>query len=374
MDVNDFDRLPDMTPLLVRLYDSHKLYSLVKEDKPLARAELTRAVTDLFERDLKPKEQELLADVLIGLMRQAERDLRQALAEKLAGLPHVPLRLILHLANDDITVAAPVLRKSMVLSDLDLIYIIKSQGPDYWQAIAGRERMNNDVIDVLADTRDIGTAVVLSNNDRVTLTRHAMAILGEMARNNDAIAKPLLMRPEMPESLAKELYRYVGNELKAYISAFYNTGQELQQAVSAVDELILEFVEPTPRRLPEFMPTEQMVMLAQEQATYNMLNMDMMMDALQKGKIPVFIAQFAAYTGIPAQKVHDFLRQSCPKGMAIACRAFRVQKNDFSRIYLMTHRMRSRNKLVNHTDMLNLLQYFDKVRPEVAMRIVQRAG
>ena len=59
--------------------------------------------------------------------------------------------------------------------------------------------------------------------------------------------------------------------------------------------------------------------------------------------------------------------------MAIACRAFRVQKSDFSKIYLMTHRMRSKHRLVNHKDMLDVLQYFDHVRPEVAKRIVARS-
>lgn len=370
MDLSDLDKSPHMTPLLVRLYDSHKLYGLVKDDKPLARAELTRAVTDLFERDLNAKEQELLADVLIGLMRQAEKDLRQALSERLAGLDNVPLRLILHLANDEITVAAPILRKSMVLSDLDLIYIIKSQGPDYWQAIAAREQMSHEVIDILADTRDVGTAVVLSKNERIKLTRHALNILADVAKEHEMLARPLLMRPEVPEELARRLYAHVGQELKDYIKAFFGVNREEPQSV--VDDLILEFAEATP--LPEFMPTDEMIEEAREIAAMNQLNLDLMMETLSKGNISFFIGQFSIYTGIPAKKVHGFLKKSCPKGMAIACRAFRVQKSDFSRIYLMTHKMRSKSRMVNHKDMLDVLQYFDKVRPEVAMRIVKRTS
>jgi len=368
MDLSNFDKSPHMTPLLVRLYDSHKLYGLVKDNKPLARAELTRAVTDLFETELTAREQELLADVLIGLMRQAERDLRQALSEKLASLPNVPLRLILHLANDEITIAAPVLRKSIVLSDLDLIYIIRSQGPDYWQAIAARGTLSSQVIDVLADTKDIGTAVVLTQNERIRLTRHALEVLSDMAARNDAVAKPLLMRPEIPRDLALRLYDHVGKELKDYIRAFFSV-EDVSPGSSAVEELIIEFGEASPH--PEFMPTDEMVTQAREKAKHNLLNLDVMMDSLQKGMIPAFIAQFSEYTGISARKVHDFLRQPCPKGMAIACRAFRIQKSDFSRIYLMTQRMRSRDRLVNHKDMLETLKYFDKVRPEVAMRIVR---
>jgi hypothetical protein len=74
------------------------------------------------------------------------------------------------------------------------------------------------------------------------------------------------------------------------------------------------------------------------------------------------------------KRVHDFLKQSCPKGIAIACRAFGVQKPDFSRIYLMTHRMRSSSRTVDHQEMLQTLLYFDKVRPEVARRLVMRTG
>ncbi len=374
MDLSQFDKSPHMTPLLVKLYDSHKLYGLVKDEKPLARAELTQAVTDLFERDLSGKEQELLADVMIGLMRQAETDLRRALAEKLAAFPNVPLRLVLHLANDEIEIASPILRHSLVLSDLDLIYIIKSQGPEYWQAIAARSNISDDVIDVLAETRDIATAIELSRNDRITLTRHAMNILAEMGRDDDKIARPLLHRSEIPEPLARSLYNYVSNDLKEYIGAFYHKdGGMDRKTETVVDDLILEFAEAPPPPKSEFMPSEAMLESAQKQAMANILNMDLMMDTLHKGQIAAFVAQFAEYTGIPVKKIHDFLRQPCPKGMAIACRAFRVQKSDFSRIYLMTHRMRSKNRLVNHKDMLELLQYFDKIRPETARRIVERS-
>ncbi len=370
MDLSRLDKLSHMTPLLVRLYDSHKLYGLVKDNKPLARAELTSAVTGLFEAELTAKEQDLLADVLIGLMNQAETDLREALAERLAVLDNVPLRLILHLANDEITIAAPILRKSVILSDLDLIYIIKSQGRDYWQIIASRENLSNEVIDVLAEIRDADTAVVLSKNERITLTRYALDVLGDMAEDNEALARPLLMRPEVPEELARRLYGHVGGELKTYIRAFFGVSDPHVETV--VDDLVLEFAERAPPAPPEFMPTDAMIRAAGKKASLNMLNLELMFESLNNGEIAPFIAQFAEYTSISARKIHDFLKQSCPKGMAIACRAFGIQKNEFSKIYLMTHRMRSKRRLVNHKDMMDVLQYFDKVRPEVAMRIVKR--
>src|SRR5262245_34641947 len=130
MDLSFLDKSSGVTPILVRLYDSHKLYGLAKDKKPMARAELTSAVSDLLDMDLSPRESELIADVLIALMRQAEKDLRLALAERLSVSDKAPLRLILQISNDDIDIAAPVLRNSNVLGDLDLIYIIKSKSAE----------------------------------------------------------------------------------------------------------------------------------------------------------------------------------------------------------------------------------------------------
>ncbi|MDB5490479.1 MAG: hypothetical protein JWO78_328, partial [Micavibrio sp.] len=124
-----------MAPILVRLYESQKLYSLASDETPAARAELTGAIAALLEKDLPVGERELVSDLLINLMRQAEKDLREALSERLSTMEHAPLRIVLHMANDEISIARPVLRHSPVLSDLDLMYIIKSKDASYWQEI-----------------------------------------------------------------------------------------------------------------------------------------------------------------------------------------------------------------------------------------------
>ena len=367
MDLRLFEKTPQITPLLVQLYESHKLYSMAKDRRPLAKAELTSAVAQLLEVHLSSQQKELLADVLVTLVRQAERDLRHALAERLAVMDNVPLRLILQLANDEIEIASPVLRKSPVFTDLDLVYIIKAHGPDYWREIAAREYLSPLIIDVLMETKDEGTAIILSANDRLKLTGHALRLLARMAQESEDIARPLLARAELPESIARQLYAHVGYELRLWIDSHFG-GSLGDEASRAVDSIIVEFAEAQ----SEFMPTAEMNKAAERFLSLNMLNMQMMMEALQKGQIASFIAFFSHYTGLTAERVHDFLKQSCPKGMAIACRAFGVQKSDFSRIYLMTHRMRSDARMVNHKDMLEVLSYFDKVRPEVAQRIVAR--
>jgi uncharacterized protein (DUF2336 family) len=361
-----------MAPLLLRLYESHKLYAMAEDERPQARTALTGAVADLLEVRLSGREQEILADVLISLMRQADYDLRRALSERMAVLDNVPLRLVLFMANDEIEIARPVLRDSLVLSDLDLIYIIKSQGPEYWQVVAQRENLSAGVINALADTRDVETAVILAGNERAVLTEYATQILAAMAQSHDEVARPLLSRPELPIAVARELYAHVGAQLKAHIRSFY--GEEAAAPLAkAFDDVFVDFADAGVYNRSEFFPTKTMSEAADRYSMAGLLNMNLVMDTIKRGQVPSFIALFAKYSGLPATRIHDMLLQACPKGMAIACRAFGVQKGDFSTIYIMTHRMRSKGRMVNHRDMLDALEYFDKIRPEAAMRIVRGA-
>ena len=147
-------------------------------------------------------------------------DLRRALSKRLSDLELAPHGLIVFLANDKIDVARPVLKYSPILKDIDLKMIIMSQGEEHWQAIADRENLTRSVIHALAETGDINTAINVSNNQDVKISRNSLELFCEMAKESEALAKPLLHRSEIPSDLAKTLYAYVGQELKTYITHY----------------------------------------------------------------------------------------------------------------------------------------------------------
>lgn len=85
MAFDGLEKTPGVVPLLVRLYDTHNLYTLAGEKQISdACAELTTIMVDLLSIKLSDREKELIADVLLGLMKQAEKDLR---AVKYNGWP-----------------------------------------------------------------------------------------------------------------------------------------------------------------------------------------------------------------------------------------------------------------------------------------------
>lgn len=366
MDLSFLDKSSGVMPLLVSLYDSHKLYSLTK-DKPEVRTQLTTAIGQLMGMKLSARETELVADVLIALMRQAEIDLRQAVSERLSVIENVPLRVVLQIANDKIEVAAPMLRNSLVLSDVDLLYIVKSKSPEYWQAIAARQDLSDHVVNVLADTRDFDTAVTLAENLSITLTEHALSVLSDLAQGNDVLGAPLLRRDEISNDIAARLYAAAGKELKQYILDTFEI--ETDVLIQTVDDVVLEFVESTQQN--EFMPTPAMINTSDEFYKRGILNINLMLETLKRGQIQMFVAQLSSYTRLSPQVVTEILAQPSGQGLAVACKAFDIIKPDFTSIYLLTNRVRNQGRMIDMKDMTRALHYFENVKRDVALEIIK---
>lgn len=348
----------DLEPLLVKLYDTHRLYQLAEDKQPEAKAELSHIVSGLLDMQLKQSEKELIADILINLMRQAEKDLRHAIADRLSALDNVPLRLVLFLAQDDIGVAETVLRHSPVLNDLDLLYIIQSRDSDYWRAIAARNKLNEPVIDALADTQDIPTVCTLAGNTDITLSSYAVDILSNLAETSEELARPLLTRAEITETIARKLYQAVGQEMEKTITA---TLQNELSVLESVKDILFEFSE---EAQDQYAPTHAMMKAAQMFADKNQLTSVLMLKTLKRGQIPSFVAQMSCFTGIRPNKMLGFLKDHNTNAMIITCRAVGLTRDEFIGIYLMTHKMRTDSPKINHAEFNRAIAYFDSIGVE----------
>lgn len=371
MSLGLLENSPKAGHLLVQLHDRHRLYELAKNTDPMARAELATIMTELLDMELSLAEQEIITDVLMGVIRKAEIDLRQALAQRIAALADAPLRMVLHLANDEISVAEPILRKSRALTDMDLIYIVKAKGAEYWRAIAKRPQMNAQLINTLAQTKDLDTAVNLVENKYITLTPEAAGLLAEMAQKAEGVARPLVMREDLSQDVIESLYRFVGKELKAYIRENYEglSQSVLEDVSDVVDEIVEEFIT---AQAQDDMPSPDMVVAAEALLSAKNLNPDVMVQALRRGHIAEFVAQFSVYCGLPAETVASMLAQKTAQGLAVACKAVGIEKPQFVNIFLLTARLRC-DGLIDHNDLSQALSYFDRIKVDVAQKILSQS-
>ena len=358
---------PQVAPLLVRLYDTHNLYALAEDNASGdACAELTTIMVDLLNIRLSPKESELITDVLLALMKKAEADLKMALSERLSAMEHVPLRIILSLANDDVKIADPVLRKSPVLQDMDLMYILQAQGVGHGRSIALRGGLSAAIIDMLVDMHDRQISFNLSGNENICLTAHAFDEISDMAVKDRDMAQLLLMREDLPQDIAGKMYEFVSAELKNTLRARFGIGAE--PAIAVLEDIALEI------RNPDRGPADELVAFAQNQMRRGELHVSTMIATLRRGQHATFLAQFSVYCGLPSTTVKAMVRQESGRGLAIACKAMDVTKADFVSLYLLTERFRSNVKrMVNHAELTRVMTMYDEINPEEARTILKNS-
>ncbi len=342
-----------------------ELYDLARDKSPQSRRQLTQAISEVLETELSFREAELVSDVLIALLKQAEHDFRKTLAERLSIMDGVPLRLVLHMANEDIDIARPVLQKSSVLGEFDLLYIIKSKSAEYWRAIATRESLSEQVVDVLADCNDFETALALAENTNITLSNRVLNIFAEIAQGAETLAVPLLRRDEVSEEIASMLYRYVSAEIRSFIVENYDV--DVKQIDNVISEVEEEFTSSVPKGL---MPEDYMIEDAREHQRNGSLTAHLMLSALRRGHIRSFVAQMSVYTGLSCEMIGQVLSQTSGQGLAVIAKAYDFEKSDFISMFMLTNKIWNYGRIVEMNDLHRAIGYYERATKDVTSKIL----
>ena len=198
------------------------LIALAKEPSSERRRELLRELTELFF--VTPQvhaagEAALFDAVMTKLSSEMEEAVRAELAQRLSAEEDPPHTLIRSLASDTINVAAPVLRRSPALSDADLVRIAETQGQGHLRAVARRERLTEELSDLIVQRADDQTLEVLLRNDGAQLSRQAHEVAVDRAAANPMLHEAVVDRASLPMDLLNEMYFVVEARLRGQIMA-----------------------------------------------------------------------------------------------------------------------------------------------------------
>ncbi|MGB1077335.1 MAG: DUF2336 domain-containing protein [Bdellovibrionales bacterium] len=381
MDIGLLEKAEHMKPLLVKLYDTHHVYNLAGDKKPEARAELGAIVSELLDVSVDTREKDLVADILLALVQQACVRLRQALAEKLSTMDGVPSRLILNFAYDEIDVAESVLKHSPVLDTLDLMYILQSKPAEYWAAVAARKDLPASIVDELSSLDDEHTHVVLVSNQDVVFSDKARDNLFESAKASDEVARPFLERSDVPRSLAKKLYDFVGEQIKQFIDEKYGfSGHRLDKAVDQAVEACLDGeIIPAEVENP-YLPSKGLMaseyaklqIMSERVAQVRNLMLKEMLQCLKLKDYKIFVAKFSVYMGIKPEETLEIISQKYGHGLAILSRAHGVDRSDFIKIFLLTDVIRSSEHVMQGVTLNRALAYYDRLDADIARSLYQK--
>ena len=109
------------------------------DPSPTARIGTAKKVSALFKRDrLTASERRIAEDIIGVLVEDVAVDVRSALSHELKHCAFLPHKFALSLAVDVDSVAIPMLQHSEVLTEADLIEILRAAGLGKRLAIARR--------------------------------------------------------------------------------------------------------------------------------------------------------------------------------------------------------------------------------------------
>ncbi len=178
-----------------------------------ARAALAAKFGHHYDSLVEGETRSLADSVLHLLVKDLEKNVRQTLAETLAASPNLPHDVAMLMAHDDIEIARPVLERSLVLSDEDLIEIIRTHAMQYALAVAGREQLSEYLSDSLVATGVAEVVTRLVGNAGAQISADTLTRMAEDYSDNDGVQERLVRRPVLPYELVDQMVGAIGDRL-----------------------------------------------------------------------------------------------------------------------------------------------------------------
>ncbi len=297
----------------------HHLTELAREKSSERRRTLLREITDLFFDDA-PEDGSVIHSqfdhVLSTLAAQTAQDARAELARRFSDAPLAPRGLVLQLARDAIEVAAPILAKSGVLTETDLIAIADEASEEHRRALAGRERVSEQLANAIIARGNDDTLARLAANDGATLSRQAFETMTRRAEDSPVLQAPMVDRADTPPDLLADLMNVVETSLRERIMAqFEKLDPALAEEAMAASHARLEARLSNDRELAEarrFVTTQQM---------RKGLDGSLLVRLLREGERVKCAVALSELSGVDYTAAHRVLRHPSPDGLALICKA-----------------------------------------------------
>ncbi len=167
-----------------------------------------------YEEMVESAPRDLVKALLHLLVGDVETQVRRSLAVAVAGSDRLPAPIASRLARDRIEVAAPVLAESPLLDDAELIEIVRTNAMQYALAVAGRERISEQLADTLVDTGAQPVVAKLVGNVGAQLSAKTLTRVMEDWQGDKEVQDRLVRRPALPFELIEHMVGAIGDRIE----------------------------------------------------------------------------------------------------------------------------------------------------------------
>jgi len=283
---------------------------LLTDPSPGTRAEMAGKVAAHFgDRQLSPSERALAEDIVRIMARDVAATVRAALSANLKTNPDIPRDVALTMARDVEEVSLPFIEVSQVLSDADLVEIIRSGSAEKQTAVARRADVSQTVAGVLVDEAAEKAVAALLANESADVSEAQMGKALDRFPDSQAVAEPLVARPRLPVTVAERLVTLVSEQLRERLVAKH----ELPADLAA--DLVLQSREKATYGLVGGAGDQELDRLVKQLKAGNRLTPSLLLRALCMGDLPFFEVALAQMAQIPVANARLLIHDAGKLGM-----------------------------------------------------------
>lgn len=340
-----------------------RLLDLARAQSSDDRRELLREITDVFftaDGGRSDREDALFEDLVQSIAVDLNDDGLVEFAERIADAPSSPRGLVNAFARREPAIAAPILQRSTVLLDGDLVDIVETQGEAHRRAIAARPTVSAPVSDALVERGDDETVNTLLGNAGATIARPTMERVVDRAHTTPLLHKNLVHRSDLPIDLMNEMMFAVEERLRKVIL----------QRNAAADPAEVEAALAKAR---ERLARRRRIDAAEDAAARERIEQLRRRDGLTPANLISlyrardycgFVHGFAEITGVDVHVVRGILDRKDIDALALICRAASIERALFVTIAILT---------CSGDGAMGKAEVYGKLYAEVPMEAAQRA-
>ncbi len=266
------------------------------------RAEATSALARAYlHSDLSTDDLAAAEGAMIMLLDDPSPLVRGALSQVFASSQKAPPVVVHALAADQPDVALPILSRSPLLSDEDLVDLFATGHPDAQVAIAGRALLSRPLAAAIAEVGPAESCLALIENPDADIATFSIDRIVERHGHLSAIRETLIGRPDLPMATRQALLAKLSQTLAGFVSARHWLGSEHAEYAAR------EACEKATVALAAETPYEEIGELMHHLRQSGQLTAGMILRALLSGNVVLFEEALVELSGMPIDRVTGYI-------------------------------------------------------------------
>lgn len=280
------------------------------------------------QNNYSEEDHKVFGDILARLMKNLDASKKIQIADQAAVSDVVPVKVVRYLALEPIEIARAVLMQSPVLTDNDLLVVIRIRGYGHMIAISTRENLSAKISAELLKRGDETVWVPLVKNEGATISNKSFRQLSRYAKNSEVMLFALLARSDIPSFIMRQIVTEAGESIRPFLMS-----EGLQSLAAILDDEItrlesenqvfvsLEELEEAMQKLLDGHSGNQSEKIFRESD---------FLSVVEANDFTKIVCVFSRMTRIPLEHALDLLTHRDAEPVVLACRAIGLKRETVS--------------------------------------------